>query len=596
MSPAPLFYERSIGTAQLQQYARGLFEPAAVDVIEFAQPEGGTVRRELAVPYLAGMDAVSVSQARLQVRARARTMEADFSVHAAGTPGVVVALPRVSRLWKIGLSFTEPPAAVPPVPVRIVVRSAVKQGNEFVAGPPLFADPGFGAPGVMFPPPLAGMFVTRTPAGATLTLPKLLGDAWLVQLATGDEAVKLTPIDVPLTVRFVRVDAVPRDLVVNLQLAAEAPQIWGYPDLFLPEAGEHALDFSPLAQKQLTDALSKSTPGQTVTLPVALDFVSSSGGDLAVSSRTLDVRYTVDAAGKGGQTLDLGGALAPFVLSAPAALRPASADIGFTVTALGRELNAGSGEPSAAVPTRGLCVRQGSLAATRVSFVSGPAELRAVYPLVAVRVFVSSIAAAEAVIEVRADAAGVPGAPIAPAVVRQVPAGASDWLEFELAAPWTPTSAEATLWISLRTNSGDLYWFAPVDEQAPEHTAAVVSLDRGSSWGAPDAKLDAAGGLLAQLFNAVPDPQPEPAVRLQRAGLTLADNLLRAPGTVVARTSPREFTATASALPAPLATVLAQQPGAGKVDTPLLLFSRAVARLQVTAWVLEYDPFQGSAA
>lgn len=596
MPSSPLFYSQAIEAKQLQQYARGLFEPPSVDVVEFTQPEGGVVRRELAIPYLPGMDSVRVSQARLQLRSRSREMEVDFSVREIDTPGVVIELARPSRLSKVGLSFTVPLGAVPPGQVeRIVVRSAVKQGNGFAAGPPLFADPGFGAPGPMFPPPLAGMSATRTPAGAVLTLPRPLGQAWLVQVATGDEAVKLTALAVPLTVRFVRVDAVPRDLVVTLQLAAEAPQIWGYPDLFLPEAGVQSLDFSPLAQKQLSDALTKATPGKTVTLPVALEFRSASGGDLALTSRTLDARYTVDAAGPKGQRLSLGGALTPLSLSAPAALRPAGAAIDLTITPLGRELNAGSAEPPATAPCRGLCLRKDVTAAAASLFVARNAADVAASPLVSVRACVTSRSAAEAVLELRADAAGVPGARLAAPIVRQIEAGYSDWLEFELPAPWTPASAQTRLWVTLRTNSGDLYWYSAPDA-APADAGVVVSLDGGTSWGAPADAIEAARPMLVQLFHAVPDPQPEPAIRLQRGGTVLAENLLGASGGAVVRTGPREFTLSGGGVPGPLATVLAQQTGTGTVETPLLLFSRAVARLQLTRFVLEYDPFQGSAA
>ncbi|MGC4084812.1 MAG: hypothetical protein QM736_22540 [Vicinamibacterales bacterium] len=494
------------------------------------------------------MDAVRVGRARLQVRARGREMDAEFSAHQAAMPGVVVALPRVARLRKIRLTFTIPPEALlPGQSARIVLRSAAKQGDGFTVGPPLFADPGFDAPGPMFPRPLSGMSVAWSPSGAVLTLPFLLGDAWFVQLATGDEAVKLTPIAISPAVSFVRIDAVPRDLVVTLKRASESPQIWGHPDLFLPDAGTQDIDFSPLAQKQLTDALAAAQPGQSVTLPVTLDFSSSSGGDLAVASRELDARYTVDAAGAAGTTVELGGSLTPFTIDAPAALRPVSASIDVTVTPLGRELNAGSTEPPTANPTRGVRVRQQAIVAVSATFVARDAQNPGASPLVSVRLRVHAPAAAEAVVEIRAAAAGIPGAVLGGAAVRQIAKGFDDWLEFELPSPWTPSAAESPLWVSVRTNSGDVYWFTSPD--ADPESDVMASVDGGATWGSPQAALAEAERVLVQLFNAVPDPQPEPAIRVQRGSLIVSGNLLRSGDTTPVRTGPREFTWTNGDLP-----------------------------------------------
>lgn len=591
-----LFYERSIEATQLRQYARGLFEPPAVDVIEFTQPEGGVIARELAIPYLAGMDAVRVAQARLQVRARGREMDAQFSVHPAGAPGVVIALPRTARLSKIGLAFSVPPAALPPgqTTPRIVVRSAVKEGSGFTIGPPLFADPGFAAPGPMFPSPLAGMRVTRSATGAVLNLPMLLGDAWFVQLATGDDAVKLTPLDVTPDVQFVKIDAVPRDLSVTLKRASEAPQIWSYPNLFLPEAGIQELDFSPLAQKQLSDALANVSSGTTATLPLALEFSSSAGGDLAVSSRTLDARYTVDGAGPQGCELEVGGALTELRLSAPAGLRPVQASVDLTISLHGRELNAASPEPPVASPSSGVRIQKQVTAAAPVLFVARDPQAPATSPLVAVRVYLLSESAAEAVLELRADAAGLPGALVVPAIVRQVVKGSCGWCEFQLPAPFAAAAAETRLWVTLRTNSGDLFWFTDPGGQAAAGRV-VISQDSGATWGSPRTPLGEYDSVLVQLFNAVPDPQPEPSIRVQQGPVVLAADLLQAGTARPSPTGPREFSWRASDLPAAVTSLLAKQPGSGKVQTSVQLFSRAVATVQVTRFVLEYDPFQASA-
>ena len=126
----------------------------------------------------------------------------------------------------------------------------------------------------MFPPPLAGMSLTPTSTGAVLGFPRPIGQAWLIQLATGDDPVKLNAIDVSPTVRSVHVDAAPDNFSLALRLANESPQLWGHPDLFLPEVGLQEVDFSPLAQKRLAELLTDADAQSAVTLSVALEFRS----------------------------------------------------------------------------------------------------------------------------------------------------------------------------------------------------------------------------------------------------------------------------------------------------------------------------------
>jgi hypothetical protein len=225
MSGAPLFYSQALNVAQLTQYALGVFEPPAVDVVEFGEQEGGVVERELAVPFLRGMDSVVVESARLQLRSKPREMESEFEASEAAEPGVVVKLPRISRLVKIAIDFTIPDAFAGQT-VHIVVRNAQPQPTGgFTFSPPVYAAPDFASPGPMFPRPLSGLSRTNTSTGAVLGLPRPLGEAWLVQLATGDEAVDLSAIPVTPTVRYVRIDAVPQNLTLAIRLASESPQL-----------------------------------------------------------------------------------------------------------------------------------------------------------------------------------------------------------------------------------------------------------------------------------------------------------------------------------------------------------------------------------
>jgi len=397
------------------------------------------------------------------------------------------------------------------------------------------------------------------------------------------------------TVRYVRIDAVPQNLTLAIRLASESPQLWSHPELFLPEAGAQDVDFSPLAQKRLSEVLKQADPTTAVTLSLGLEFKSDSGGDVSIASRTLDARYHVDAIGPDGQNRRLGGDWTALDISAPAALRPVKVAVDITVRPAGRELNGASAEPPISRPSRGLRVQQNNLVAGAIGFTAPVAGTLSDSPLVSARVYLSAIAASEVVLEIRADAAGAPGAPIAPPVVRQFEAGFSGWAEFDLASPWTPPAADVDLWVCLRTNLGEVLWFSAPDGEA-EGTSRLVSLDRGASWGAADEALALNAPLLVQLFHSVPDPQPEPTVRLHRGGSLLSGNLLRAGSNIPVRQGPREFVLQGASLPDSVSSLLASGAGGEKVVTAMSLFSRAVADLQITKLLLEYDPFQASAA
>jgi len=595
ITTAPLFYSRGLNVTQLVQYALGVFEPPAVDVVEFDDQDGGVVERELAVPFLRGMDSVVVENAKLQLRSKPREMEIDdYQVsEPGGQPGIIVRLPRISRLLKIAIDFTVPPEFAAQT-VRIVVRNAQpQQAGGFTFSPPVYAAPDFDSPGPMFSKTLTGLSRTNTSTGAVLGFPRPLGEAWLLQLATGDDAVKLNAIAVNPTVRYVRIDAVPQNLTLAIRLADESPQLWSHPQLFLPEAGVQDVDFSPLAQKRLSEVLKEADPTTAVTLSLGLEFKSDSGGDVSIASRTLDARYHVDAIGADGQNRRLGGDWTPLDINAPAALRPVKVAADITVRPTGRELNAASPEPPLDRPSRGLRLQQDTLVAGATTFTAPVAERLADSPLVSARVYVSSRVASEVVLELRADAAGAPGAPVAPPVVRQFEPGFSGWAEFELESPWTPPAAQVDLWACVRTNLGEVLWYAAPGEESG--AGRLVSLDRGASWGAADEALALNGPLLVQLFHSVPDPQPEPTVRLHRGGLLLSSNVLRAGSNAPVRQGPREFVLQGASLPHAVSNLLASAQGSEKVTTAMSLFSRAVADLQITRLLLEYDPFQASA-
>ena len=77
MTATPLLYSPALAAATLKQYALGLFVPEDTDLVVF-EAQGGVVQRELAIPFLPGMDSVVVERAQLQLRSRPRDMEVEF--------------------------------------------------------------------------------------------------------------------------------------------------------------------------------------------------------------------------------------------------------------------------------------------------------------------------------------------------------------------------------------------------------------------------------------------------------------------------------------------------------------------------------------
>lgn len=596
---SPLFYSPQLQLTALRRYAQGLFTPDAIDVIRFEDHDGGIQERRMAIPFLRGMDRVIVERALLGLSSQPRRMQVDFQERITAQPGVVLLLPRMSRLYRVGLDYEAP--VIEGETVRVVVRNAEPESGGFSFSPPVFACcPVFPRPGPLFPRPLSGMSLLATGQGSVLRFSQPpLGRAWLIQLAVGSDPVDLEALQVTPKLRFVRVEALAQDLKLSIRLDQEAPQLWGHPGTFLPETGVQEVDFSPLAQRRLSQALAQADAQSTVTLPVELDLESASGGDVRIVSRRLDARYVVDAVGSEGAELGLQGDWTGLRFDAPAALRPLRASADYRIRLLGRELNAASPEPPLAKPTQGLRVRSGITLAARSRFLSPRPGALGQSPLVAVRLYLSAAMPCEAVMELRGDAAGAPGPLLAPLAARQLEAGFLGWKDFPLEQAWIPPEADIALWVSLRSNQGELFWYEAPLERAIQG-AKLVSLDRGASWGAPQEAL-APGPtdhpLLIQLFHAVPDPQPEPIVRLRGGSGLLAANLLRpAAGRRPSRNGPREFELKDAPLPSPLLNLLGQQPGTGKASTDLNLFSPAVADLSISNLQLEYDPFQASAA
>jgi hypothetical protein len=252
--------------------------------------------------------------------------------------------------------------------------------------------------------------------------------------------------------------------------------------------------------------------------------------------------------------------------------------MGLTARLLGRELNSASPEPSLAPAPRGLRVTVDRGAAGSTPF-AGP------HTLVSARVFASAVEATEALLELRADAAGAPGAPLGGPAVSQVRPDFRGWLEFDLPKP-VPLESQ-TLWLTIRVNKGGLFWFQGVAGQQVKVTA-----DRGQTWAAPAEGLTASEGLLVQLFHASTEPFAPPVVRLERQGTTLAANLMSAPE----QKGGSEFVKTTAELPGSLSNILAGTQGQGRVPVGLDVYSAQVLDLSIDDLTLYYDPFEAAGA
>jgi hypothetical protein len=582
-----LFYSRTdLSRSQLVQLVAGVFPNAAdLDRIEFGEEEGGTADRELAIPFLADMDEVVVDAAELRLAARELQQDVTgYSVTAISSgddQGVVLALDTPARLAKVVLDAPD----APPPTAHLVVRSAQpRQGGGFSFGPPIFAHPPFALPSKLYDPVLGGLTVTPVSGkGLQVAFPATPGSGWLFQYATGNDPTTLTPIPFASSVRRVVIEAAPRGLTVLVAGRDGAPDtvLWSYANALLPDVGTQVVSFTPVAQKRLAAALAAVGAGAAdVTLPVPLRFSSSSGGLVGIEARTLQAHYVVHPLGPAPTTVSLAGGWTPLDLSAPG-LRPSGGELRIVAKHRGHVLNDGSPVPPVAAPSAGVRVDSGRWAAVAASFApAAGAAPGSPLPLVAVRVPLEVTAPAEAALELRADAAGTPGAVLAPPVVRRLQPGGDPWVTFEPAEPLPLPAGTVPVWVSLRTTKGEVRWFA-----GPPGNARI-SADSGATWGEVDALLLPTAAPLVQLFHAVPDPPPAPAVQLQLGEESLGEIAFGEPH----GRDPREFATATTDVPQPVLDALARGSGPGRVTTRVLVFSRAVVDLVVSTWSLDYDP------
>lgn len=574
-----LFYSIDVSKVALANLILGTVEPIGSDMVEFDKEDGGEAIRQLALPRLSGMDEVAIDVAQMRIRSVGRPIEiSNFSQQPGpGGQGVFLTLPKPGRLLKVEVEYVAPVVTPPTPPLHLVVRAARKSDVGMQVGVPLFADPDFPPPGNMFPRALTGM--SKTSLGSNrfrLNLPSALGDAWLIQLATGNSAVELTPIATPVTIRKVTLDAVVSNVSVVLVTPTAEVTLWANPQIFLPSNELEDISFTPLAQKELTAAL-KATSDDELTLPLTIKFRSDTGGALAIVSKTLQGRYLVNTLNPLPASLNLAGGRVPLVLSAPAGLTPESAQFRLVAKLKGWELNNASSEPPVATPSAGLRVTQNTRVAQQVQF-------EGTLPLATVRLLLACEGAAEAILELHEDANGGPGALLVDPLVKQLDPGLRDWVDFELKTPLSFAVDSTTLWVTLHVTKGEVFWFAS------ETTAsALISTDEGVSWGPPDARLAEPTAQVVQLLHEVsPSQLAKPVIRVERGNAPVAADLMANARAL----SAKEYVVDNASLPATVMSFFQQQSGKQRVEQKLQLFSTSVLDLRVESASFFYDPFQ----
>ena len=520
-------------------YAQLVDDLQRVSAIQFDAPND-VVDRELGIPFMAAMDDITVDTAQFELRAGSMVIDAPGSPRDFGTGAVVIDLGTEGRLTEIELtsdSFWPPSTAADGA--RLVIRAATKSGGSYTAGAPLIAEPGFG--GGMFGTLLGGMTVNTR----RVRFAPIAGTAFIVTWAKGDSATSLAPEGTKkLGVKRVKVEAVPRDVSITLVSGATEVPVWNQPGPLLP-GNLQSVSFVPAAERLLREQLATGAPP---TLAVTLRFRSASVARLEITSPTLTATYHAEPAAQPLHAA-LRGSPERIALEAPATRAPSATELRVTAKYLGRMLNGAHDEPPTQPPVSGLRIDGTRSVAARTML--RPATLASV------RMQIVALQPSEVVVELLADAAGGPAAPLGPHVVRQLAAPFVGWLEIELPAP-VPVDAEF-VWISLRATKGEVVWCCDSDENA----AARLSDARRASWTPAQALLQPR----VQLFDSVPPP-PQLDVRL--------------PGSVawtLAQTGPVDYAATAATLPQPIRTQLAAAQGNGRATSQFDLYARAAIDL-----------------
>jgi hypothetical protein len=546
----------------------------SIEQVPFADG-GATADLGLGIPYLPDMDDVVVDMAQLTIKAIPHPVTADTAAIGSEDGATTVDLHGPARLVGMNISLAKPlivGAQDPTKDTRVIVSTA----EPGAAKAPIFAAPTLPKPSPMYPEPLTGMTLSATQGDAQLTFDRpLAGSRWALSIAAGDKAGELQPVNgESITVRSIDVDAVPTGLKVVIpgdgDDAAPEAVLYENPGPLLPEAAQHEIVFTPLAQRHLQQRLAaaKAQPGEGL-LSVPLRLSSTSAGAVGIVSRTLQARYTVNI------TLDpaelaTGGEWAVLPLKVPAHRRPTDGGGTLVAALAGRELDPAFDPPPRTPPASGVTVATRRRVAVAGSMTVAPG---ATATLTSVRVLAAADRPAETVLEVHGDNAGLPG-PLLASVVRKVASPTGTWQEFLLATP-VELPSPGRVWCVLRTNDEPVRWFCTAGE------APLLSVDDGASWGVVENPLGGGGAPMLQLFRPS-DPGVVPIVECHLGTVKVAE----VPVTAAGGGAPEGTLI----LPKAVLDALAATTGAGKVTTELQLYSRTVMRITVRGLVCAYEP------
>jgi hypothetical protein len=569
------FYPASLSTVDLDLVVAGLFAKR-LDQIDFPNEAGGTATHAFAVAYQAGMDTIEVTDATFAFAAASRPTEiTKFTVTAVGN-GAQLKLGAPARLSSVVLT-----CASPPVLDGTTTLLTVRPMDGSTAGPPLFAAPAITLGGGMYSSTSRPLTVVALGDGSGyhVTFPSPpLGTGWLFELMHGNsDPTQLAPVGPALTVTSVTIDAAPTDLRVTLSTPAKEIPVWNHPGPLYPENGVQTIGFAPIARQQLQAQLASATGP---TMPLTLTFTSSSAGTLTVlpEQSALSTLYVSKPLATDPQTVRLGGSWVPLALAAPAQ-RPASARGVVRVKPRGQDVNAMTPVADADFGSAGAVVDTARRIAVSTAVApSANAPAGAAIVLAAVRLPLTSDGDSEVVVELHADAGGLPGSLAGAPVVVQLAAKTSATTAFALKSPVKVITGGAPLWVVARCTKGTVRWHTAVPQ--PANGAAVrASDDGGKTWRALDPGGVAGAAIpFAQLLQTAA-AAGSPALRVRVPGAGGAHALgVGAQGAVQ--------------LPsAVLDALAAAAPGAGgKATTTIELASDAVADVTFSGLAFVYTP------
>lgn len=602
-----LFYALETDPRDLMLRVVGLQSYWSGDVMTF-ESAGSTVERQLALPFQAGMDAIEVSQARLEFRGRGLSVDATGAGRAlSGDQGFLVQLESPSRLTKVRLEGLEFPGATvdlaswrfePAQTLRLVVRAAGDGSGGQPFGPPIFVVPTLPAPGALYASPLTGLSAVVGGSDAvTLTLPATPGRSWVIQFALGDEPTALAPIAVRGRVTEVSTDALPRDLSLTLKSGADSPLLWSHPGSLLPESGNQEVAFLPLAKKTLTTQLEASS-ASAITLPLTLEFTSGGPGALELRSTELTAEYVARAISPETETR-LEGGEAAVTFDHPTGRVPRAVRASLSVEHLGTAHNTSTGfgatQPGRASPSIGWTVKGERRLGTRVVPV---ARAEGGCPIARARLEVEAIGDVELALELRRSVVGVPGALVSAQLesrplVRRLAAGhrGACWFDFD------PIELEpdVPIWVVVRVTRGQLRWFASDASggvgsglAGSERDAPLGVVTTGEEpWETLTTPLAESSAPFVQLSHQVATPIAPPVVSLERDGRPLIGNLLAH----VERLAPTEFAGRVTALSTALVELVSTLDAAPRRTTSLRVASRDDVSIHWSSFELVYDPY-----